>query len=399
MITRKQLMLDVVRGLPTARIPWVPRLDLWYRANHRAGTLPAQYQQATLAEIVDDLGWGYHAVVPEFKKLRSPEDEVHRALGIYNLAAMPYRTEFAEVKISWEQSGDRMTVRYQTPKGDLTTVTVYDESMRQAGITVTHVESYAFKEPADYDALCWLFEHAQVAPNPAGYAEFAAAVGERGFATAFISLAASPMHLIQRELMPMETFFFELNDRPEQVERLAVAIRRYWEQVLAICAESAADVILLGANYDAAIQYPAFFAEHIQPTLAAFAQQLHRRGKFLLTHTDGENTGLLPHYLAANFDIADSICPQPMTRLSFGEVREAFGERITIMGGIPSVALVPASMNDRQFEIFLDDFFGQIGSGRRLILGVSDTTPPGADFSRLQRIARRIEEFGTPGLR
>ena len=86
-----------------------------------------------------------------------------------------------------------------------------------------------------------------------------------------------------------------------------------------------------------------------------------------------------------------------MTSLSFQEVREAFGERITIMGGIPSVALVPASMNDLQFERFLEDFFAQIGSGRRLILGISDTTPPGADFKRLQRIARRIEEFGAPG--
>lgn len=396
MISQKQLMLDVVRGQPTDRILWVPRLDLWYRAHHRAGTLPAPYHLATLPEIVDDLGWGYHAVIPDFKKLRAPEDEIHRALGIYNLAAMPYRTTLAEVTVRWEQNGDRMTVRYQTPKGDLTTVTVYDESMRQAGITITHVENYAFKEPADYAALCWLFEHAQVEPNPAGYAEFAEVVGERGFATAYISSAASPMHLIQRELMPLDTFFFELNDRPEQVERLTAAITRYWQQVLEICAAGAADVLLLGANYDAAIQYPAFFARHIQPTLAEFAQQLHRRGKFLLTHTDGENTGLLPHYLAANFDIADSICPHPMTKLSFREVREAFGERITIMGGIPSVALVPASMNDRQFEQFLDGFFEQIGSGRRLILGISDTTPPGADFTRLQRIARHIEEFGPP---
>ena len=396
MVSQKQLMLDVVHGRPTARIPWIPRLDLWYRAHQRAGTLPAKYQHATLLELVDDLGWGYHAVIPDFKKLRTQEDEIHRALGVYNLAAMPYRTEFTEVNVHWEQQGDQLLVRYQTPQGELTTSTVYDESMRQAGITITHVESHAFKEPKNYAALCWLFEHAQVRPNPAGYAEFASTVGDRGFATGFLNLAASPMHLIQRELMSVETFFFELNDHPEQIHRLAAAIHQYWQQILAVGAQCAADVLLLGANYDAAIQYPAFFAEHIQPTLAACAAELHQRGKFLLTHTDGENAGLLPHYLTSQFDIADSICPKPMTSLSIQEVREAFGERITIMGGIPSVALVPASMNDLQFERFLEDFFEQIGSGRRLILGISDTTPPGADFKRLQRIARRIEEFGTP---
>ncbi|MBI4471230.1 MAG: hypothetical protein HY646_01085, partial [Acidobacteria bacterium] len=100
--------------------------------------------------------------------------------------------------------------------------------------------------------------------------------------------------------------------------------------------------------------------------------------------------------VAAKIDIADSVCPQPMTRLTFGQVREVFGDRITIMGGIPSVALLPASLNDRQFEQFLDDFFEQIGSGRHLILGISDTTPPDADFDRLRRVARRVEEFGKP---
>ncbi len=40
-----------------------------------------------------------------------------------------------------------------------------------------------------------------------------------------------------------------------------------------------------------------------------------KKGKFLLTHTDGENIGLLEEYMACEFDIADSICPSPMTKL------------------------------------------------------------------------------------
>jgi hypothetical protein len=121
---------------------------------------------------------------------------------------------------------------------------------------------------------------------------------------------------------------------------------------------------------------------------------LHGQGKYLLTHTDGENQGLLGHYVASEFDIADSVCPSPMTRLSIGQVRAAFAGRITIMGGIPSVALVRDSMTDAQFERYLDAFFAQIGRGDHLILGVSDTTPPAADFRRLRIIADRVEAFG-----
>jgi hypothetical protein len=396
-MSRKQQMLAVLQGKPTGRIPWVPRLDLWYRANRQAGTLPDPYRRATLLEMIDDLGWGYHAVIPNYQDLRSPDDDVHRALGIYNLHTMPYRTVFEGVdcRVTW--AGDRTTVQYRTPKGTLTTTTVYDDRMRAAGITISHVERYAFSGPGDYAALEYLFRHARVVPNYEGYAAEAERIGDRGFVVAYANAAASPMHFIQRDLMPLETFFFELHDRPGDVRSLAEAIRGYWNKMLSAAARCPAEVFLLGANYDSAIQHPRFFAEHIQPGLAEFTAVLHAQGKYLLTHTDGENQGLLGHYMASNFDIADSICPSPMTRLTIGQIREAFSNRITIMGGIPSVCLVRDSMNDAGFKEYLDDFFAQLGRGDRLILGVSDTTPPAADFGRLRTIAQRVEQFGPVG--
>ena len=75
-MTNKERMLKVLRGQATDRIPYTPRLDLWYRANQLAGTLPAKYKSASLMEIVDDLSMGFHAVVPNFQDLRSEDDEV-----------------------------------------------------------------------------------------------------------------------------------------------------------------------------------------------------------------------------------------------------------------------------------------------------------------------------------
>ncbi|NUQ62662.1 MAG: hypothetical protein HUU20_09245 [Pirellulales bacterium] len=396
-MNHKQRMLSVLRGEPTDRIPFFPRLDLWYRANRLAGTLPSKYRNATLMEMVDDLGWGYHAVVPEYKNVRSIDDEIHRALGIYNLAAMPIRTVLDGVDLAIRQEGDRTIAEYRTPVGTITTVTLYDEAMRKAGISIAHVERYAFQGAEDYAPLEYLFRHARAEPNYEGYRQFADRIGDRGFAVAYVSAGASPMHLIQRDLMPVDRFFFEMVDRPAELASLAESIGGYWRQSLDVAAACPAEVFLLGANYDSAIQYPPFFEQHIRPTLAEFAAMLHARGKYLLTHTDGENRGLLEQYVASGFDIADSVCPHPMTRLSMGEIRRAFDGRITIMGGIPSVALIKESMNDRQFERFLEGFFEQIGGGDHLILGISDTTPPAAEFERLLRIAERVEEFGPVG--
>ena len=98
-MTRKELMLAAIRGEATPRIPYAPRLDLWHNANKRAGTLPQKYAKATLAELVDDLGWGYHAVIPDFRAIFDPLDDADRALGIYNLRAMPVRTEIGRAHV------------------------------------------------------------------------------------------------------------------------------------------------------------------------------------------------------------------------------------------------------------------------------------------------------------
>ena len=397
-MTHKQRMLAAITGARTDQIPYAPRLDLWYNAHQRAGTLPPEYKDASLPEITDDLNVGFHAVVPNFKDLRDPGDEVHRALGIYNLWTMPTTTLLEHVTVTATCRGDETIVEYHTPVGNIRTKVLYNDSMREAGISITHITEHAIKSPEDYEAVGYIFEHAHVAPNYEGYRKFAHQVGERGLAVAFISLAGSPMHLLQRELMPVELFFYELYDHPEALARCAERIGTYLDRVFEVAAGCPAEVFLFGANYDARVTYPPFFEAHILPWLKRLANTLHREEKFLLTHTDGENTGLLNFYLESGIDIADSICPAPMTKLPFKQVRDHFAGRITIMGGIPSVCLLENSMSEDAFEAYLDQFFSELGSGDHLILGISDTTPPGAAFERIRKIGERVRAFGPVGL-
>jgi len=393
-MTHKERMFAVLRGEPTDMIPWAPRLDLWYNAHKRAGTLPAQYEGATLRDITDDLDVGYHALVPHYKDLRNPTDDLHRALGLYNLWTVPYATRLHNVDVAWETQGDETRVAYSTPAGTVTTAVVYDEAMRAAGISKSHISEHAIKDHNDYPPEEYIFENVEVVPNFEGYQEFAEYVGERGIAAGYLNSAASPMHLLQHDLMPVELFFYELYDHPEALIHCATSIGGFFQRMFEVCARSPADVLYLGGNYHADMTPPPFFSKHITPWLKAFADMLHPRGKFLVTHTDGENSGLLDCYLESAIDIADSVCPSPMTKLTFKEVRDHFRSRITIMGGIPSICLLPASMPDDAFGAYLDDFVSQLGRGDHLILGISDTTPPAADFERIKKIGERVREFG-----
>jgi len=393
-MTHKQRMLAALQGRNTDRIPWAPRLDLWYKANKRAGTLPKDFQNDSLMGITDKLDFGFHAVVPDFKDLRSLEDEVDRALGIYNLHAMPYQTVLENIKRKVHVECDRTFVEYETPVGSVRTVVLYDNTMRKAGITVTHIEEHAIKNVSDYKVLGYIFENARVEKNYANYENWAGMIDQRGLAVGFVSLAGSPMHLIQRELMPMDLFFYHMTDHPDEMAYLVENIEKYWERICEVVSKSPVEVVFWGANYDATVTYPPFFEQHIKPWLRKCADKLHTHGKYLLTHTDGENTGLLELYLDAKIDIADSICPAPMTKLTFKQTKDVFNGKISIMGGIPSIALLENSMSEAEFEMFLDKFFKDIEAGEHLILGISDTAPPAAKFERLLKIARRVEAFG-----
>ncbi|MHB8771091.1 MAG: uroporphyrinogen decarboxylase family protein [Syntrophales bacterium] len=394
MTTYRERMLAALEGRPTDCIPFVPRLDLWYSANRYNGTLPGKYRNATLLDIVEDLDVGYHTVSADRSLFDDTLDIVDRALGMWRVRTKPHHPKFPAINRNVSYQGDTTVVEYLTPCGTIRTKTVYDESMRRAGISLSHVSEHAIKGVEDYEAVAYIFEHAEVHPNYEGIARLKEEVGDRGLIVGTASMGASAMHHILHELMPYDLFFCEYYDHAEELTRLAERMTRYIDRVVDVAIASPADIIQSGTNYDVQITWPPFFEKHILPAVAATADRCHAAGKFLLNHTDGENKGLLPFYLAGNIDIADAVCPAPMTALTLGEIREAFAGRITIWGGIPSVAVLDNTMNDYEFAAYLDDLFVQMGKGDHLILSIADTAPPGMKFSRLERIARMAKGFG-----
>ncbi|MFB3883007.1 MAG: hypothetical protein ACE149_17205 [Armatimonadota bacterium] len=388
-MTHRERLLAACRGQPTDRLPWAPRLDLWYKARSYTGTLPAELAGLSLREIVESLGVPYHAVVPDFQELRSPEDEADRCLGIWRLRSSVHETQLTDVERVVSRDGDATRVTYHTPVGSVSGVFEHTEEMRRAGVTIPWVREHIFRGIADAGPLAFIFSNAEVQGNEQRFGEWQEWVGESGLAVGFANGAASPLHHMLHDLMSVETFFLSLHDYPKEMMALAEAIGEWLGKVLAAAASGPAEAVFWGGNYDAAITYPRFFEQHILPWLGRAADELHRNGKLLLTHTDGENSGLTRVYRESGMDIADSVCPAPMTRLS---LEQAIGELhgITIWGGIPSVALLPELMPEAEFERLLDETLGLVKGRDRFILGIADTAPPEASWGRIVRITDRV---------
>ncbi|MGI6778611.1 MAG: uroporphyrinogen decarboxylase family protein [Acetivibrionales bacterium] len=395
-MTNKERILRTVRGEPCDRIPYIPRLDIWYNANKFRGTLPDKYKKATLKEIVEDLDLGYHYVIPDYKNYEGEDGDIDVGIGLYRFDTQPYSFTFHNVEREIERSSDgHVHVVYKTPKGNLSTSFSYNEDMRKMGLTLSVVTEHAIKNEDDLEAVAYIFENAEVQPKYDKYLEFKEnVVGDNGICTGYSLVWVCPMHYISKDLMAFDAFFYAMADYPEKMEWLSDKLMPFFRKVFDITASSPAEVILSGANYDVGITPPNFFRDYITPELKKQSDALHKLNKYLITHTDGENKGLLEEYVKSGFDIADSICPAPMTSQSLKEVRDVLKDKITIWGGIPSAALLESSMSDKEFESFLDNTMQQIGDGKKMIFAIADTTPPDAKFERILRIAQKVKEFG-----
>ncbi len=392
-MNHKERMLKTARGEKADQLPWAPRIDLWYKANSYRGTLPSKYRQGvTIDEIASDIGGAYHKVIPEFR--RTPEDDLNRGLGLFHLREGVYRPELVGVDREVKEEGETTTVTYYTPVGSVSCKILYSEEMRKAGISISWISEHIIKEPKDYRVVGYIFKNIKIHPDFEGYRKWQEEIGEKGFATGFGNNAAGPMQHIMRDFLDATRFYLELYDHPREMRQLSEDMEPYFDQLFRVFEDSPAEVILFGANYDEMITYPPFFKNHILPWLQRCAERLHARGKYLISHCDGENQGLLDLIAESGIDIAEAICPQPMTKVTITDVKKAFKGKVTIFGGIPSVILLEESMSDEAFEQYMKNLFREIAPGDRFILGVSDTTPPDAKFSRLLRITEMVNAWG-----
>ena len=393
-MNHRERTLAGLAGQPADRIPWTPRLDLWYIALKARGTVPPEFDGLNTAEMAEALGVGCHAVRADYTLAREPEENLLRGLGFENHPDYPYRVEVRGLKTEFDYDAENLRTVFHTSAGDVTTHLESSLAMQREGVSIPFVRDYPITSAADFDAVGELFEHLEVVPTPDCYAAFHARVGERGVAVANGLLGASPIHLMLHDLVAMDQFYYLYHDEREAIERLAQRMTPFYEACVDALVACEAEAVFWGANYDRDLTWPPFFAEQIAPWLRRVAERAHAAGKYLVTHADGENEKLMEHFVGCGFDAAESVCVAPMTKYTLAEQRAGMGPDITVWGGIPSVALLPQSMNEREFEVHLDEVFGQLGSGERLVLGVSDNVPADADLSRLRRITERVEAFG-----
>jgi methylmalonyl-CoA mutase cobalamin-binding domain/chain len=396
-LTHKERILRTMRGEMVDRIPFVPRLDLWWIANNLGGTLPERHRGRKPDDIARAEGWACYHMVPDFTNMiKSPDDILHRSIGLFNFIQSVYGWRFSkDIEIEVGSELGQQIVSYHTPKGTVRTVGGLTEEMQRAGASLGWTQEHIIKKPSDYAIVGYIFENIDVFEQYETAQQYMNEVGDDGVVAAGgASLAASPMHHIQKEFLDPTRFYYEYNDHPAEMRRLAESVAVYFEKVLAVIGDSPAEVVLWGANYDDMLTYPPYFEKEIVPWLRKVSEHLGARGKLVATHTDGENFGLMDLIRDSGVHVAESVTPWPMTKVRIEDYYRQWREKLTIMGGIPESILSADTADDDEFEDFLANLFKNVTPGDRIILGTADSTPPRAVFERLVRIAERVQTEG-----
>jgi hypothetical protein len=366
-------------------------MDVWYNANLANGTLPEEYKEYTLEQILDDLGVGHHRMY-EFIEV----EPIDRCLGFYLLDGTPYEIELQNVDREFKKEGDTTYVTYHTPVGSVSCSFIFTEEMRSGGMTICITKEHLIKDFNDFKPVGYIFRNLKITPNYDKYLKWYKSMGNKGLANLHATDYFGPMDHILHELMDVTKFYYAMYDNPIELKQLCEDMEPYFEKIYEIAANSPSEarVVYGGSNMDDTITYTSFFEKYMMPYSQKLSEMLHEKGKLLLSHCDGENKKLLPYLAESGIDIAEAVAPQPLTKCTIKEIRDAFKDKITVFGGVASTVLLEDSVSDEKFEEYMKNLFNDIAPGNNFILGVSDTTPPDAKLSRIKRITEMVEDLG-----
>lgn len=368
-MTNRERLLSIMSGKPPDRIPWIPRLLLWYNAHKKAGTLPERYRDWSLRDIERDLGMGtpardghvFHAEQHGVEVLQRPLNEME------------------------------LLTEYVTPAGTVTTLQRGSELLRRMAIQDLQVE-FALKRREDYAVVEYLVEHTTYVPTYEAYDVYEREVGDDGYP--LVGCGDCPFHHWMRGLVGYGNAYYHLNDYPSEVERLlALMAQRDGESVWPLIADSPAKLILHGVHFSSQMTPPPVFERFILPYYQELSALLRSRGKTLVMHGDNDSRLILSLIEQAGYGMVECFVTHPMVETTLAEARGTWGPRVIIWGGVPSTIL-EEPYSDAAFEAYMEEMFCTIAPGDAFILGVADNVMPGAKLERVRRITEMVEEYG-----
>ncbi len=368
MMTNRERLLAILEGKHPDRIPWIPRLDIWYRAQKNRGTLPARFNGMSLRELEQALRLGTPA----------RQGQVHRV-------------EYKNMEVVVREEGLDTITEYVTPRGTLRARKSQSQYEVDSGIVEKLPVESPLKRAEDYDVWMHVVENTTFIPTYDEYEAYDRQIGDDGLP--MVAVGDCPFHYWLKDLAGYQQGFLHLADFPHRVERLLDLLAEKDRELWEIVAGSPARLILHGLHLSSQFTPPAYFDKYITPYYQEFSRLLHDHGKSLTMHADNDTSAILNHIKEAGFDMVECFVCAPMAKVTLEEARATWGSSMIIWGGVPA-SILEETYPEEKFETYMVDLFHTIAPGDAFILGVSDNVMTNSMLSRIERITEMVESHG-----
>jgi hypothetical protein len=355
----REMNLRIFKGEPVPHVFFQPRFEPWYDWHKIFNCLPERYRDLSLRELYDQL----HVSMRTVHYYTGMPDPIVRAFE----PEMIIRQQFDDL------SG---TIVYQTPHGDLV------EQLKRTQDQTWRTVGFPVRQPEDFKKLRWLYQHTRYSFDQRAFAQGSEYVGERGEPSFWVP--KSPYQALAQMWMRLEDLIYALADcRAEVEETMRVIDDSYdglYEQLTAPA--SSLHILNFGENLHEALMGPRYFERYFFPFYEKRCAQLRQAGIYTHVHLDGYFHSLLKYLRHLPFDGLEALTPVPQGDVTLEEIKENIGDKI-LLDGIPAVLFLPLYSREELMETVekVVRLFHP-----RLVLGVSDEVPEGADEEAMLRV-------------
>lgn len=385
----RQRVLDVLNAKKPDHVPFLDRMDFWYKGLRYQGKIPAPYTGQSLFDIHKTIGFGQEDWMwPVEFKFRTVEMVMScEGQEIFH----EYEPEVTDFPTLWGMvPTDRAgvtTTELIMPAGRLTVQHEISIESVISGTTRSHIITRPIRSEEDYRVYEYLIEHMEVRPRFQVFMQREEALNGFGFLVPMIT--RMPFQCLLYDAIGEVDLFYALHDSSGPVDRLLDVLDKQVLRVLEALADLSVPLVEFPDNLEGAMTNPRLFCKYLQPNYQKYAAILHAQGKKLASHTDGNLKNLVKLLPESGIDVCESFTPWPITGCTFEEAWAAWEHGPLIWGGIPSYYLEPR-VPEAEFQGMIERLLDLIGS-RPIILGIGDAVMIDNDVERVRWIAQRIE--------
>jgi len=382
-------IMNVFQKEKQDKVPWMPRIEHWYNVNKALGTLPGGFERLSIVDVYRrlDTAMRLYIFVDSVYGFRTPpygSDTVPLPFRTASGASAWISTadDKVEIKVKKKRAGDEIATEYETPAGRLGSV----ERVTEHGYS-SYFTEYPVKSVEDFKVLEYMLERTEFEFDTRAYKELEDWLGGQGMI--WCCGPRTPLQRLLIEFMGIERTFVSLYRNKDKVEGIMEMIGQVDEKCYEKIRNSPVKVVNLADNLDCRIVSPQLFKKYYLAYYQERCAKLRKAGKFTVTHADGYVKALLPLFRETGLDSVEAVTFKPVGDVTVGEVKEAFGDELILVDGIPYWHFLP-DVSVKEFDSITRNVIRTFKN--TLILGISDEIPPKGEAERLRRVSRIIEE-------